>query len=104
MGTLNYNLRIETHTKKKTKNLKNPWKITKNPKIMKLPTQPKTHALPPLLPQKLQKAPALHQKQKTPPPAQCFKLECAIQEKTTKNRHQTLFQFHCEDLIQNRFS
>merc|ERR1711997_127846 len=76
----------------------------KNPKTMKLPRQPKTHAPPLLLLQKLQKTPALHQKRKTRPPAQCFKLECAIQEKTTKNRHQTLFQFHCEDSLRSRFN
>merc|ERR1712130_722319 len=104
MNTMMNDPEIQKFAKNFEEQMKNSMEDFKKSKTVKLPRQPKTHAPPLPLPQKLLKTLALHQKLKTRPPAQCFKLECAIQEISTENRHQTLFQSHYEDSLPNRFN
>merc|ERR1711874_299436 len=95
MFTIMNSMMNDPEIQKFAKNFEEQMKNSRNPKITKLQihVQLKNRAPPPLLP-KLLKTLALHQKQKIHQPAQCFQFECAIQEKTTEIRHQTLFQFH----------
>merc|ERR1711976_1097069 len=122
MGTLDYQSKTTTHIKPKKQNLTfkmytfEPQYVfhcehhDERPRIQKTCSEFHTHygrgeksknPLPKIqvllkLPKNrvLLLKPKIVPKPKIRPPAQCFHPECAIQGKTSKKRHQILFQFH----------